>query len=146
MQHETLLPMSKITSWKIFCDLPCLSWSPAMLTQVAWEKNNWQFLWDVVSLKASFLIIWFQYCSVSLQTHCNVLLMLWINKQINNETKVSFFLCISTPGLVLLMCVCIYSTYAGRIMSSGICYVNKDGTVSHYWMEMNVCYEDDWQC
>ena len=44
-------------------------------------------------------------------------------------------------GFVVRVCVC-----AGRVMGSGICCVSKDRTVTAYWMEMNVRYEEDWQC
>lgn len=144
-----LLPMSQITIWKIFRDSLCLSWSPAMLTQVAWTKHQ------TICARCDLLQTQFvdphliQYRSLSLPAHHHVLLMIWINKQINNETKVCFFLmhrCTGAYGSCVNVCVNVCVCMLAGVMSSGICCVNKDRTVTAYWMEMNVRYEDDWQC
>lgn len=149
IQRETLLPTSQITIWKILRDSLCPSWSPAMLTQVVRTKQL------AICARCDLLQTQFvdphliQYCSVRLQTRRYVLLMLWINKQINNETKVCLFFNASVHQSLRLRCECVcvcVSVRAGRVMSSGTCCVNKDRTVTAYWMEMNARYEDDWQC
>lgn len=91
-----------------------LSWCAALLTQVAWIKHQ------TITVRCDPLQTQFvhpllvQYRFVSLKTHRHVLLMLWINKQINNETGSFFFLNPSMQwGLVVLMwlceCACVFA-------------------------------------